>query len=115
MVAYIGIQKIYGEFSYKMTQEDFESFVDPANDTGRLLQSHFIALQTIMTPISAKEMLGRKPRSAPNGTVRWLGPLHQDIKPNLRKYFEWPIAREAVVKRQLECYARQNCAELASV
>jgi hypothetical protein len=99
-----------------MTQEEFDSFVDPANDVGLLLQSHLIALQTIMAPILAIEMMGRKPKSAPNGTVRWLGPLHQSIRPSMKKYFEWPIAREAIVKRQLEeCNARGNCTAIASV
>lgn len=101
--AYSNLAKIYGLFSYFMSHEEFALFIDPNNEAGKLLQSHFAALQLIMTPFTRRETIGSKRRSATMGqnndgtTARWLVALHRNIKPEMRPYYEWPIWVENAV------------------
>ena len=93
--AYSNLAKIYGLFSYSMSHDEFALFIDPSNEAGKLLQSHFAALQIIMTPFTRRETDGRRravTRQSTDGTTaRWLVALHQDIKSEIRPYYEWPI------------------------
>ena len=84
--------EIYEIFSYKMSHEDFQHFIDPANEVGQLLQSHFVAVQLLLSPISVHELGDRKPESPNNESSGWLGAIHQRITPRMRKFFEWPIS-----------------------
>lgn len=83
-----------------MSYEEFAKFVDPRNQWGKILQSHFAALQLIQTPIS---LLGSN-RSQSTATtekdgvtVRWLSNLHKDIDPAYREYYDWPVSIERAV------------------
>jgi hypothetical protein len=78
-----------------MSHEEFSMFVDPNNEAGKLLQSHFAALQLIMTPITLnlKERGNRDP-TGDGVTARWLTNLHSKIHPDYRKYYEWPLSIE---------------------
>jgi hypothetical protein len=101
--AYSNLAKIYGLFSYFMSHEEFALFIDPNNESGKLLQSHFAALQLIMTPFTRRETAGSRRRNATMGqnndgtTARWLVALHRNIKPEMRPYYEWPIWVETEV------------------
>lgn len=98
--AYGNLSKIYALFSYHMSHEEFAKLVNPENEAGKLLQSHFAALQLIMTPITQSEKeRGRKtPTTVGDGvTVRWLTNLHKNSLPEYRKYYEWPLAIEKAV------------------
>ena len=80
-----------------MSHEEFAKFVDPNNEAGKLLQSHFAALQLIMTPITLnlKERGNRDSTTTGDGvTARWLTNLHSKIHPGYRKYYEWPLSIE---------------------
>ena len=107
--AYTNLAKIYGLFSYFMSHEEFAMFIDPNNEAGKLLQSHFGALQLIMTPFTRRETAGSRRRNAIMGqnndgtTARWLVALHRNIKPEMRPYYEWPIwVENAVAARKLK-------------
>ena len=94
------LRKIYQQFSYTMSHDEFAEFTNPANDVGKLLQAHFVAMQLIMTPISKVEYVGRPSRAQSpepsrvnndGTTVRWLKALHRNIPPHMLKYYEWPL------------------------
>jgi hypothetical protein len=81
MKAYGNLAKIYGLFCYHMSHPEFALFVSPTNEAGKLLQSHFAALQIIMTPITLSEAAGgREEQGGGSGTTgpgrgttaRWL-------------------------------------------
>jgi hypothetical protein len=83
-----------------MSHEEFAKFVDPRNEWGKLLQSHFAALQLIQTPISLLVMHRKRPTASieKDGiTVRWLSNIHKSILPEYRKYYEWPLSIEMAV------------------
>ena len=91
-----------------MTHEEFGEFTNPANDVGKLLQTHFVAMQLIMAPISKVEWAGRPPRQSPpepaaenndGTTVRWLNALHRNIPPHMLKYYEWSMFIEDEVRQ----------------
>ena len=105
LTAYSYLAKIYALFSYFMSHEEFALFIDPSNEAGKLLQSHFAALQLIMTPFTRRETDGRKvfrknatsPDKTDGTTNRWLVYLHRNINPEMRVYYEWPIWIENAV------------------
>lgn len=90
--AYLGLMEMYATFSYTMNHEDFQHFINPANEVGQLLQSHFVAVQFLLSPISAHELGERKPETPTHESVRWLSAIHQRATPRMRKFFEWPIS-----------------------
>jgi len=81
-----------------MTNEGFREFTNLANDISKLLQSHFVALQWIMTPIGQAAHGERPSNNFDNfndgTTARWLFELHSNIQPLMLKYYEWPISVE---------------------
>ena len=92
------LRKIYGLFSCGMRHEEFRDFTDPTNEVGKLLQSHFVALQLVMAPIS-KIALGEDGSTlSENGgdrsTARWLRTMHLNIPQKMLEYYEWPISVE---------------------
>jgi hypothetical protein len=95
VLAYGNLSKIYALFSYTMSHIEFATFVNPNNEAGKLLQSHFAALQLIMTPITQFEKeRGKRFQIGDGVTSRWLTNLHAKINPDYRKYYEWPLAIE---------------------
>jgi len=94
-LAYSNLAKIYGLFSYFMSHAEFATFVHPTNEAGKLLQSHFAALQLIMTPITLNSQGRRAATSPGRGTTAiWLTALHKRINPDFRDYYEWPMQIE---------------------
>jgi len=58
-----------------MSHSEFVTFVSPSNEAGKLLQSHFAALQLVMTPITLSEQAGgRRNVTGPASgiTSKWL-------------------------------------------
>jgi hypothetical protein len=92
--AYSNLAKIYNLFSYVMSHEEFAAFISPFNEAGKLLQSHFVALQLVMTPFTRRESTAKQhsaaPGEVPGSTGQWLVAIHRDIKPEMMKYYEWP-------------------------
>ncbi|KAL2073853.1 hypothetical protein VTL71DRAFT_11179 [Oculimacula yallundae] len=97
--AYMELRKYYAVFMF-MSQQDFVSFIDPANTVGRLIQAHFVSIQLIMTPVTdielalrqeAKSMEGPSDTHRSRPTVGWLRPLHTDIPPDIAEYFQWTL------------------------
>jgi hypothetical protein len=84
--------EIYGAFSYHMSHSDFQDFINPSNPIGPLLQSHFIAVQLLLSPITINELGDRKPSGPSEGAVRWLSAIHRHVPPQMMKYVAWPIA-----------------------
>jgi hypothetical protein len=80
-------------FSCTISHAEFLILIDPSNVVGKLLQSHLVAMQTLLAPISVDERGSRKALQFVNGMVRWLDVLHANLEPSIRKYFEWPIKR----------------------
>jgi hypothetical protein len=85
---------IYAEFSWKMSQDTFQAFVKPENYAAQLLQSHLIAMQTLLAPVTDNE--NQKPANASkksqHKTVMWIGCLHNNIPPHMRLFNEWPLS-----------------------
>lgn len=97
------MMKVYGEFSYRMTQEDFQSFISTENNAGKLLQCHFVALQTLLSPVTQKENQKITPNSRKNDhrSITWIDSLHNSLPPHMRLYNEWPLSIfEATRNRQ---------------
>jgi hypothetical protein len=86
-------------FSYQMSHADFQTLIDASNPVGQLLQSHLIAVQTLMNPVSLDERSDRKALQLVGGMVRWLGVIHANVEPGMRRYFEWPAKRAEEVKQ----------------
>lgn len=80
-------------FSCSINHAEFLNLIDPSNVVGKLLLSHFVAMQTLLVPISRDERGNRKALQFVNGMVRWLDVLRANLEPSIRKYFEWPIKR----------------------
>jgi hypothetical protein len=90
--------ELYGFFSYAMSHEDFQDFIDPANEVGQLLQSHFVAVQLLLSPITIHELGDRKFDSPNNPSIRWLGAIFQRVTPLMREFHKWPMFVEEGVR-----------------
>ncbi len=84
-----------------MTQEQFNEFSNPTNNVGKLLQSHFVAVQLLLQPVTVNELAGREPSTPSGGTVRWLGNIHSSIEEGMRGFYEWPISMAEAVRKQM--------------
>ena len=82
-----------------MSHADFQTLIDASNPVGQLLQSHLIAVQTLMNPVGLDEQGDRKASQLVSGMVRWLGAIHANIEPGMRRYFEWPTERAEEVRQ----------------
>ncbi|EPE36574.1 Zn2/Cys6 DNA-binding protein [Glarea lozoyensis ATCC 20868] len=90
------LRKIYAHFSYFMPQSSFNHLINPANRTCQILQSHFIALQLVMTPITQNEHLDngdptKEIRENSGTTGRWFRPLHRNVPDDMLEYYKWPM------------------------
>jgi hypothetical protein len=92
-LAYIAWLKGSVIFSCRISHADFLTLINPSNIVGQLLQSHLVAVQTLIAPVILDERGSRKASQFVNGMVRWLDVLHANIEPRMRSYFEWPIRR----------------------
>ncbi|TVY31630.1 Sterol uptake control protein, partial [Lachnellula subtilissima] len=97
--AYMELRKFYAAFSYHMSYPDFKEFINPANRTCQLLQSHFLALQLTMTPVTKNEWVGKDRMTKHGVTSRWFGSLHRDVPEDMMVYYEWPLWVEKEVKQ----------------
>lgn len=102
-LAYMSWMKTYALFSYYISHADFQTFIDPSNPVGQLLQSHLVAIHTLMTPVSIGGQVDRKATQLVNGMVRWLGAIHANIEPGMRRYYDWPVKRAEKVREWLQC------------
>jgi hypothetical protein len=97
------LRKFYAAFSYTMSHSDFKEFINPANQICQLLQTHLLALQLTMTPVTKNEWVEKdvpKGRMTRNGvTSRWFSSLHNNIPDDMREYYEWPMWVENEVKQ----------------
>jgi len=92
-LAYLAWLKGSITFSCTISQAEFMILIDPSNLVGKLILSHFVAMQTLQTPIIVDERSSRMALQFANGMVRWLDVLHANLEPSIRKYFAWPIKR----------------------
>lgn len=86
-----------------MNNEEFCDFTDSTNVVGKLLQSHFVALQLVMAPIS-KIALSKTASEEAVDTIsgaRWLGSLHRNIPEHMLEFVQWPLAIEKEAQQQL--------------
>jgi hypothetical protein len=89
--AYVGLTEVYATFAYTMSHEDFQWFINPANGIGQLLQSHFVVIQLLLSPITVHERGLRKRAKPTNSSLRWLEGIYRNIPENMRQYFAWPM------------------------
>jgi hypothetical protein len=82
--------EMYGMFAHIMTHDEFQHFINPTNEIGQLLQAHFVAVQILLSPITAREMGDRKPEKPSNESKRWLGAILDRVSPQMQEFFEWP-------------------------
>ena len=101
------LRKIYGHFAGGMSHEEFCDFTDSRNEVGKLLQSHFIALQLIMAPISkialGEERLLWLENGEDKSTPCWLRTMHLNIPQHMLDYYAWPISVEKNCQAQTVC------------
>jgi hypothetical protein len=88
-------------FTCQISHAEFLAMIDPSHVVGQLLQSHMVAIQTLITPIKPNERAGRTNLHFAKGLVRWLEVAHANIDPRMRSYYEWPIKRAEEVREWL--------------
>jgi hypothetical protein len=77
-----------------MPYDEFREFTNPENEVCRLIQTHFVAMQLIMTPISKVEWAGKASKTVASThpqSGKWIAPLHASIPPDMREYYEWTL------------------------
>jgi hypothetical protein len=92
--------ELYGMF-FAMTHDEFQHFINPANEIGQLLQAHFVAVQFLLSPITVRELGDRKPEKPTNESVRWLHAILRRVSPQMQEFFEWPASVVRDVKTGL--------------
>jgi hypothetical protein len=94
LTAYSTVSKIYGLFLHSMSHEELlNSSILASLQLGSCF--NFDALHLIMTPFTRRELLGRKNITTPGrtdgSTNWWQCSIHKNIKPEMKRYYEWPI------------------------
>jgi hypothetical protein len=77
-----------------MPQSSFFHFINPDNRVCQILQSHFVALQIIMEPITQQEVpkdRADRAKDEPKTAGKWLKPLHESVPAEWLPYYEWPM------------------------
>ncbi|KAF2200446.1 hypothetical protein GQ43DRAFT_73129 [Delitschia confertaspora ATCC 74209] len=94
----------------RWTYEEFQTFIDPSNNTAQILLAHFLALQAVLTPILSLERAGFQGVDAPTTTLGWVESIYKNLPSELRHHVEWcrQVTRYPWVKlqgqQQLEYY-----------
>jgi hypothetical protein len=83
-----------------MSNENFQNFINPANEIGQLLQSHFVTLQFLLEPITVNELGDRRPSTPSYRSNPWLTAIHKRIPRHLMDYYKWPLAVTKAVENQ---------------
>jgi hypothetical protein len=112
--AYIGLMHMYGCFCWEMTQPDFEIFIRPDNEAAKLLQTHFVSVQSLLDDITIKEQGKRLKEKKNNGELRWMRTLLRDISDDLRPFYEWPIKQTKMVRSRGKEYWNTEVVDLES-
>jgi hypothetical protein len=73
----------------RWTHDEFQSFIDPNNPVAQILLAHFIALQTILTPILILERVGFQGVDAPTAFLSWIENIYKNVPPAMRHHVEW--------------------------
>lgn len=94
----MGLTEIYATFSYTMTHEEFQDFINPDNEVGQLLQAHFIAVQLLLVPITINELGPRRPEALSYGHSGWLNVILGKIPRHMVKYYAWPLSASKLLQ-----------------
>lgn len=101
--AYLNFAQVYGGF-YGTSNADFQAFTDPNNCVAQMLLAHFIAVQTVIIPLTKGELSGRN-SSSPRlllGTLMWAEDIYYRLSPGLRHYIDWPMTIVRTAKAEVE-------------
>jgi hypothetical protein len=112
------LRKLYGLFAHRMDHEQFRDFTDPANEVGKVLQSHFVTLHLIMAPISRVVLDNKAPTWAESwkddSKICWLTSMHRKIPAHMLKFYEWPMSiqrefQEGVIRTSGPSISNEGC------
>jgi hypothetical protein len=93
-IAWQELRKIYGHFSFFMPKSSFFHLINPENRVCQILQSHFVALQIVMDPITQQEVpknRAARTRDESKQAGKWFKPLHKSVPAEWLPYYEWPM------------------------
>ncbi|KAI1816393.1 C6 zinc finger protein [Poronia punctata] len=109
-LAYQILCKHYGWWM-QIPHENFQSLIDPSNQTCLLLASHWIALKQIMAVITEAENDHRpgnqKQKQADMGELRWLKHLNRQIDSDHQQYNQWPVWVEQQLDMDLGYFGKR--------
>ncbi|KAF4629232.1 hypothetical protein G7Y89_g8920 [Cudoniella acicularis] len=98
--AYFNFVLLYIEMM-QMDNESFTAFINPENFVTRILITHFLAIQLMLSPITSKEFTGRRPIPVRH-QIAWVF-FGYDILPlHLKHFLEWPKTIADCVKEELD-------------
>jgi hypothetical protein len=99
-----------------LPHEHFQKVIDPSNQVGILLATHWISVKQIMATITEMEHKCRAmepekktevdENDAWNGIGKWLRFLNGRVDADHRRYNAWPIWVEAQLDRDPKCFGR---------
>lgn len=97
LTAYLRVAEAHEAFTTQMSHAEFQDFTRFSNQTGQVIQSHFVALHFLLYPTAVNGCHGPKPLGPFDKLVRWLGEIHSRMSPEMREYCEWPISVEQAI------------------
>ncbi|KAI9803879.1 MAG: hypothetical protein M1825_001759 [Sarcosagium campestre] len=105
--AYIRLLAIYG-ICGSMSNEDFEHFSNPENHVCQILLAHFLAIQSILAPLTNLELEGRGRQAPAKARVPWVDRIAQMTPQSQRVYLTWPLEVANAVRSELEVAATSS-------
>lgn len=99
-----------------LPHDHFQKVIDPSNQLGILLASHWISVKSIMATITEVEYKCRamepekqehsEKHDSAQGIGRWLTYLNRLVDVEHRQYNAWPMWVEAQLEQDAGCFGR---------
>ena len=96
----------------QLPHDKFQQLIDPSNQVGVLLGSHWVALKQIMSTITeierkhSKQAREHQDGDIEVGIIRWLKYLNRNLEPEYLVYNQWPMWVEAELDRDLRSFGK---------
>jgi hypothetical protein len=84
-----------------MDTQRITDFIDPCNHVARILISHFLAIQMVVSPITDREFSHRIRYTPVRSLLNWVNLIYDGCPPHLQRYMEWPKAINDSVETEL--------------
>src|ERR1700710_3036764 len=100
VAAYFQFIRLYHGIIQMDTQR-ITDFIDPWNHVARILISHFLAIQMVVSPIIDRELSHRTRYTPLRSLLNWINLIYDGCPAHLRPYMEWPKAIKDAVGAEL--------------